>query len=91
MIASSPSGATVRSQSAEITPAPALPPFFSSLELVCVRVGLAWRGNQSHRCPVEGKGGHLILAQSSLNKWEILIKLSPVQPLLQAAFFLIEG
>lgn len=53
MIASSPSGATVRSQSAEITPAPALPPLFPSAEPVCVRVGLAWRGNQSHRCPVE--------------------------------------
>lgn len=53
MIASSPSGATVRSQSAEITPAPALPPLFPSVELVCVRVGLAWRGKQSHCCPVE--------------------------------------
>lgn len=58
MIASSPSGATVRSQSTEITPAPAAPSpllLLSSLELVCVRVGLAWRGNQSHCCPVEGK------------------------------------
>lgn len=53
MIASSPSGATVRSQSAEITPAAALPPVVSSLELGCVRIGLAWRGNQSHCCPVE--------------------------------------
>lgn len=46
MIASSPSGATVRSQSAEITPAPALPPFFSSLELVCVCV-LDWPGGET--------------------------------------------
>lgn len=52
MIASSPSGATVRSQAAEITPAPALPPLSSALELVLAHVGLAGRGKQSHRCPV---------------------------------------
>lgn len=45
MIASSPSGATVRSQSAEITPAPAFPPLSSSLELVRARwTGLAEGG-----------------------------------------------
>lgn len=75
MIASSPSGATVRSQSAEITPAGALPPFFSSVEVVCVCAcwtGLVGKPKSLLSC----RGGHLILAQSMLSKWKILIKLS---------------
>lgn len=73
MIASSPSGATVRSQSAEITPAPALPLPFPSAEPVCAcRTGLAGKP----KSPLSCRGGRLILAQSLLNKWKILIKMS---------------
>lgn len=76
MIASSPSGATVRSQSAEITPAPALPPFFSlpGTGVCACWTGLAGKPKSLLSC----RGGHLILAQSLLNKWKILIKMSPV-------------
>lgn len=76
MIASSPSGATVRSQSAEITPA-ASPPSLLLLpgSGVCAcRTGLAGKPKSVLSC----RGGHLILAQSPLNKWKILIKMSPV-------------
>lgn len=88
MIASSPSGATVRSQSTEITPAPALPSF-SLLQagllcvFVCVSVGgVVWTspaGETKVTAVLSSEeGDHLILAHSSLNKWKIFIKMSSV-------------